>query len=197
MRMTSRAVATPSCAANGPGVESRGPMSTCTRAPSVLLLCFGEGGHHAQARRLMAHLQSSTGGVSLRVVSITDRAGIALKDTSEFVLAPLRGKHGGALRAVADLVRAMSQNCRRLVQLTRAIGPTDRIVLVSLGPSFAVLPALAVRARGGQVVHIETWSRFSTRSVTGRLMYLVAHHFLVQNEDLLALYPRATYCGRL
>lgn len=163
----------------------------------VLMLCFGEGGHHAQARRLYARLKESTETMPGEVVSLTDKAGIALPGTPEFVFTALREKHYGGLRAVGHLVYALLRNLRQAFRIFQLGGCARRLLLVSVGPAFAVLPAVIVRLIGGQVVHVETWSRFTTYSVTGRLMYRIADHFLVQNEELLALYPRATYCGRL
>lgn len=163
---------------------------------SVLWVCFGEGGHRAEAGRLLDRLRASAKH-PLRVVSITDKPGIALGDTGEFSFTPLREKHTPFLRALVHLVRATWRDCRLALELVRTTPRHERIVAISLGPGFVVVPALLARARGGVVVHIETCCRFATYSATGRLMYLLSQHFLVQNEEMLRLYPRATYCGRL
>ena len=162
----------------------------------LLWLCFGEGGHRAEARRLLERLSDSAQR-PLRVVSITDKPGIALGDTGEFSFTPLREKHTPFLAGLVRSVAAFLRNCRLALELVRTIRPHERIVAISLGPAFVVVPALLVRARGGVVVHIESCCRFATYSVTGLLMYFLSHHFLVQNEEMLRLYPRATYCGRL
>ncbi len=163
---------------------------------TILWLCFGEGGHRTEARRLLDLLTASARR-PLPVTCITDTPGIALGETGEFAFAPLRTKHARLLGALVHLVAALLRDCWLAFALVRTIPPHARVVAISLGPAFAVVPALFVRARGGVVVHIETACRFATRSLTGRLMYLVSHHFLVQNEEMLARYPRATYCGRL
>jgi beta-1,4-N-acetylglucosaminyltransferase len=163
----------------------------------LLVLCYGEGGHHAQARRLHRLLQESPSGLPATVLSVTDKEGIGLVGTEELIFVPLRGKTSGPLAAAWDCTRAVLLNLRQLARFVRRIRTAERVLLVSLGPAFAALPALAVKASRGQVVHIETWSRFTTYSVSGRIMDRVADHFLVQNEELLRLYPGSTYSGRL
>ena len=46
-----------------------------------------------------------------------------------------------------------------------------------------------------KVVYIESFARFNTGSLTGKLMYNVADLFIVQSEYLLDIYPKAVYCG--
>jgi hypothetical protein len=160
-------------------------------------MCFGEGGHHAQARRLYRHLQTAGCRISTRLVSVTDKSGIALAGSQEIVFAQMRKKHSGGLRTLLHAAAALAANLCSLVKIVRCMRDADHVVLISLGPSFTVLPAILVRLRGGDVVHIESWSRFTTYSVTGRMMHAIASHFLVQNEELLGLYRGAAFCGKL
>ena len=69
--------------------------------------------------------------------------------------------------------------------------------MVSTGPGIAILPAILTRSFGGKVVHIETWSRFYSKSMTGKVMYFLANKFYVQNQSLLKLYKQAIYSGKL
>ncbi|HAO9336376.1 TPA: polysaccharide biosynthesis protein, partial [Escherichia coli] len=50
---------------------------------------------------------------------------------------------------------------------------------------------------GTKVIYIETWSRFTTYSLSGRIMYRLSNKFYIQNKSLLELYPKAIYSGRL
>jgi beta-1,4-N-acetylglucosaminyltransferase len=167
------------------------------RRGSLLILCFGEGGHHAQARRLMALLATSGEPLPDRILCVTDHDGIALPGTEEVALKPLRAKHARGWEAVTRLAAGLASAGRALPRIAGAVRRSERVMLISLGPAFAFLPAILVRFLGGTVVHIETWSRISSRSLTGRLMSRVSHQFLIQSETLQALYPKALYVGRL
>lgn len=166
-----------------------------TQDQQLIVLAFGEGGHRAQARRLIEKLTEI--GPLPRLLCLTDKGGIALEGSAEIVFSPLRQKSDSSWGTLRRVISGIIRNSARLLQLIRICRKVDAVVMVSLGPAFVVLPALAVRALGGQVVHIETWSRFTTRSMTGRIMYPLANQFWVQNQELIRLYPRATYCGRL
>ena len=48
---------------------------------------------------------------------------------------------------------------------------------------------------GSKIVYIETFANSETKSVTGKLVYKFADLFIVQWEDMLKLYPKATYGG--
>ena len=99
----------------------------------------------------------------------------------------------GPLFDVMHTTLAIAVNSARCVSL---LFGKDK-VLISTGPGIAIIPAIAMRAKGGVVIHVETWSRFTTKSATGRLMYLLAQHFLIQNTSLTRHYPTAIYAGRL
>lgn len=48
---------------------------------------------------------------------------------------------------------------------------------------------------GSKIIYIETFANSETKSVTGRLVYKFADLFIVQWEDMLKLYPKATFGG--
>ena len=91
-------------------------------------------------------------------------------------------------------IKAMWLAYRALRQLQQQV---QIIGCVSTGPGIAIVPALLLRLRGVKVVHIETWSAFYRKSLTGRVMKRIAHRFIVQNKELLGTYPDAEYGGRL
>ncbi len=70
-------------------------------------------------------------------------------------------------------------------------------IIITTGPGMAIPAALVAKLLRVEIIHIETWSRFSTYSLSGRIMYHLADKFYVQNESLLKLYPEAIYSGRL
>lgn len=46
-----------------------------------------------------------------------------------------------------------------------------------------------------KIVYIETMANISKKTITGRLIYLMADLFIVQWESMLKLYPKAIYGG--
>jgi glycosyltransferase involved in cell wall biosynthesis len=69
--------------------------------------------------------------------------------------------------------------------------------ILSTGAGIAVPIAAWGRLTGVKVIHVETGSRIYSMSLTGKLMYRLAHLFFVQWETLQKDYPKAIYAGRL
>jgi UDP-N-acetylglucosamine:LPS N-acetylglucosamine transferase len=80
------------------------------------------------------------------------------------------------------------------IPLLWRIRPT---ALLTVGPSIGIVAGLAARILGVRVIFIETGSRMTTLSGTGKLMRFLANDFFVQSEQLLNKVPRAHYAGRL
>ena len=50
---------------------------------------------------------------------------------------------------------------------------------------------------GTRVIFVETLARVRKPSLSGRLMYWLAHRFYYQSEPLEAYFPRGRFCGAL
>ena len=50
---------------------------------------------------------------------------------------------------------------------------------------------------GIKVIFVETFTRYSSPSLSGRIMYRLAHKFFYQSEPLQAYFPRGVYGGTL
>jgi len=88
---------------------------------------------------------------------------------------------------------------RLLLAVPRLLGIFRRekpAVILTTGAEIG-LPAIYLgRLMGMHTVYIESWCRTRTASLTGRLVYPVAHEFLVQWPEMLAVYgPKARYQG--
>ncbi|WP_455387539.1 PssD/Cps14F family polysaccharide biosynthesis glycosyltransferase [Petrachloros mirabilis] len=72
----------------------------------------------------------------------------------------------------------------------------DVILSTGAGPavSFAVVGRLLF---GTRVIFVETITRVLTPSLTGRIMYHLAHRFVYQHVGLKQLFPRGVYGGTL
>jgi beta-1,4-N-acetylglucosaminyltransferase len=69
--------------------------------------------------------------------------------------------------------------------------------VLSAGAGIAVPISVFARLAGVKIIHVESASRVRSLSLTGKIMYRIAHLFFVQWEPLKDRYPKAIYAGRL
>ncbi len=69
--------------------------------------------------------------------------------------------------------------------------------IITAGAGIAVPISIFGRLLGVKIIYIETISRVRALSITGKIMYYIAHLFFVQWESLKEKYPKAIYAGRL
>ena len=70
-------------------------------------------------------------------------------------------------------------------------------IIFSTGPGLAIPAAVWGRLFGAKIIHVETAARVVKLSRSGRIMYRLAHLFIVQWESLVEKYPDAIFAGRL
>ena len=85
-------------------------------------------------------------------------------------------------------------NLWEVLQIVRRERPT---VMLSTGAGPAVPAALVGRLFGITVIYVETITRVSSPSLTGRLMYHLAHRFYYQWPELARFFPSGRYAGSL
>lgn len=68
-------------------------------------------------------------------------------------------------------------------------------VIVTTGAHTAGPMCCLGKIFGSKIIYIESFANINTKTITGRLIYHFADYFLVQWEEMLALYPRAVYGG--
>ncbi|BDX07653.1 PssD/Cps14F family polysaccharide biosynthesis glycosyltransferase [Planctobacterium marinum] len=158
----------------------------------ALLLVYGEGGHAEEMRRLLAAVSESL-VARLALVAITE-AGAKNIDPRvvRYNVNEVRDKQSGI--NLVGLLRSLNSLLKQTIHVFSA---NDVRYVLTTGPGLAIPVALFARLRGIKVLHVETCCRFYSKSITGRFMALLASEFWVQNEELLTLYPKAKYCGRL
>jgi UDP-N-acetylglucosamine:LPS N-acetylglucosamine transferase len=86
---------------------------------------------------------------------------------------------------------------RSLWEAARIVRGARPDVILGSGPAALVPVALMGKLAGAKVVFVETGSRISELSLTGRLMLRLADRFFVQWQRLQQRYPRTVYAGRL
>jgi beta-1,4-N-acetylglucosaminyltransferase len=107
-----------------------------------------------------------------------------------------------SLLAAEDVTYAHHPTNRNLKNLIRnallAIRTIRRLrpaAVVTTGAGVAVPFCYAARLLGARVVYIESFSRISEPSLTGRLVHPVAHRFFVQWPELQPRFRKAEYVG--
>jgi beta-1,4-N-acetylglucosaminyltransferase len=92
--------------------------------------------------------------------------------------------------AVPTTLRAL---CAAAAVVSRA---RPRLVLCN-GPGTCVPVAALGVVAGARLIFVESWCRVESLSLSGRLLYPVAHRFVVHWPRLRDRYPRAEYVGRI
>lgn len=71
-------------------------------------------------------------------------------------------------------------------------------LIITTGAGIAIAPCYAANLLGVKVIYIESFSRITEASLTGRMIYPIADEFLVQWAGLLKRYgPKARFRGCL
>ena len=69
-------------------------------------------------------------------------------------------------------------------------------VIISSGPGVSIPFFYAGKLLSKKLIFIESWSRVSTKSISGRFIYPISDLFFVQWKENLKNYPKAIYRGR-
>ena len=156
---------------------------------SVILIVYGSGGHKEQMKRLLSLMQEHA---DFDYVSISDT-----KDNFNSLLHSQCNEPRDKFSKWRAPFQLLSNALTTSVQTIKIVCSFKAQGLISTGPGMVILPAIIFKILGKKVIFLESWSRFYSRSLTGKIMYRLADTFYIQNKDLLNLYPNAIYAGRL
>jgi len=155
-----------------------------------LLIALGEGGH---TKEMLALVDALGPDLEYAYLLVSDdevsESKIRRRGPVFRVRRPRDKKHNLLLDAFKTLQSGL-QSLRAL----RAYRPQ---AVLSTGPSVAVPVCLLARLLRVKVIFVETGSRVTALSFTGRVLYRVADLFFVQWPELAERLPRAIYAGRL
>ena len=84
--------------------------------------------------------------------------------------------------------------CLKTIYLYFRIRPK---VIVTTGTHTAGPMCIIGKIFGSKIVYIETFANTNKKTATGRLIYPIADLFIVQWEEMLKIYPKAVYGGRI
>ncbi len=68
-------------------------------------------------------------------------------------------------------------------------------VVITTGVQSAAPMCCIAKLFGSKVIYIETFANIETKTASGSVIYYFADFFLVQWENMLKLYPKATFGG--
>lgn len=151
---------------------------------TMKIMYVGSSGGHLlellRLREILQEFQSSTVWVTFK------------KPDAEF---RLQGEHvywchHPTTRNFRNFLRNSFQACRLLIK-------EKPDVIVSTGAAVAVSYAWIGRSLGAKIVFVEATNRAKSPSLTGKLVYPVAHLFCVQWPKLRDAYPKAQHIGPL
>lgn len=155
-----------------------------------LLLTLGGGGHTAQMLKLVNLLGDRYEYHYLLVKEVEfDRKKIPQPGKIYEIRRP-RGRYDDLLAAVGNSLIAAAQIAAVLCRVR-----PDAVI--GSGPAISVLASFLGKLTGARIIFLETGSRATSLSRSGKIMYHVANLFLVQWPALKDKCPKATYAGRL
>ena len=155
-----------------------------------LLVVLGDGGHTAEIVRLVEFLGPDYDYAYL--ITTSDRISeskITIQGPIYYTMRP-RAKDDKVWRVAWKLIYSFCRAAWLLYQ----IRPD---VVLGSGPAVMVPTALLGKLAGAKIIFIETASRVTALSLTGKIMLRAADLFFVQWEQLQKRHARAIFAGRL
>lgn len=155
-----------------------------------LLVVLGDGGHTAEMVRLLRLLGPDYRyGYVLQTDDQISESKIPFQGPVWRLTRP-RAKDDPHWRAAWHLGRSLLESAWLLARVR------PQAVLGS-GPAILVPLAIFAKLLGAKIIFVETGSRVSQLSLTGKIMLRLADQFFVQWEPLHQRYPHTIYAGRL
>jgi UDP-N-acetylglucosamine:LPS N-acetylglucosamine transferase len=155
-----------------------------------LLVVLGDGGHTAEIIQLVELLGPA---YDYSYIKVTNDL---LSDRKITIQGPVYSIKRPRAKDEAIIIGAF-QLLGSFLQAARVLRKTRPHAVLGSGPAVMVPVALAAKLFRTRVIFIETASRVTSLSLTGKIMLRLADLFFVQWEQLGAAYPQTTYAGRL
>lgn len=154
---------------------------------NILFLVYGPGGHREQAKRLIEFINAKN-----YIVEFTEFDVKPIKEGSKVI----RCKSFKTKYSINKFSLMLSFFYQFIISLYYLVKIKPKTI-ISTGPIIGVIPILLGKLFGIQTIFIESWSRFYSKSISGKFCYGYVDKFLIQNEELKSIYPEAVYVGRL
>ena len=164
------------------------------------LVVLGSGGHTAEMLRLITDFDFGRYTPLTLVTAATDTTSRA-KAERELPRAALATARWGEIPRAREVgqsfVTSVPSTLHALWACVHLIWTASPSLVLVNGPGTCVPVAVLARLSGSRVIFVESWCRVESLSLTGRIMYWVAHRFVVHWPELVDRYPRAEYLGRI
>ena len=164
------------------------------------LVILGSGGHTAEMLRLIAAFDFDRYAPLTLVTASTDTTSRpkAERELPQAALATARWVQIPRAREVGQSFwSSVPSTLHALWACVHLIWTASPDLVLVNGPGTCVPVAVLARLSGSRVIFVESWCRVESLSLTGRIMYYVAHRFVVHWPELARRYPRAEYLGRI
>ena len=164
------------------------------------LVVLGSGGHTAEMLRLITAFDFDRYGPLTLVTAATDTTSRAKaeRELPREALATARWAEIPRAREVGQSFgSSVPSTLHALWACVHLIWTAAPDLILVNGPGTCVPVAVLGRLSGARVIFAESWCRVESLSLTGRIMYWVAHRFVVHWPELVDRYPRAEYLGRI
>jgi UDP-N-acetylglucosamine:LPS N-acetylglucosamine transferase len=155
-----------------------------------LLIVLGGGGHTTEMLRLVDLLGPEYDYHYVLVKQVAFSVDRIERKGEVYKVRRPRGRYDGLLASTGNSIVALAQ----IISILIRVRPK---AVIGCGPAISVLVSLVGKLMGAKAIYIETGSRVSKLSLSGKLMYQIADLFLVQWPSLQEQYPKAIYAGRL
>ena len=155
-----------------------------------LLVVLGEGGHTRQMLNLVDLLGDDVNYYYIVPREDNLSTGHIKHAGPIYRLTRPRGKHAKIISSVMRTILTGVESLRVLLQVRPS-------AIVSAGPAIAVPVSILGKLLGVRIIFVESASRVTMLSLSGRIMYRWADLFFVQWPQLAEKLPRAIYAGRL
>ena len=164
------------------------------------LVVLGSGGHTAEMLRLITDFDFDRYAPLTLVTAATDTTSRAKaeRELPREALATARWAEIPRAREVGQSFgSSVPSTLHALFACFHLIWTASPDLVLVNGPGTCVPVAVLGRLFGSRVIFVESWCRVESLSLTGRIMYWVAHRFVVHWPELARRYPRAEYLGRI
>jgi len=152
-----------------------------------VLMSYGRGGHRKQADRLYAIFSRDK---DLKFFSVTDAGNKPVWSIKHLELTEFRDKYNGKIISIFSI-------CSQIIKIRSFLKKNDIKNVISTGPGVCIVSCIAAKLSGCVIIHIETWSKFESLTMTTKIVKLLTNNILYQNVELEGFLPNGKYVGRL
>ena len=152
-----------------------------------IVIVFGSGGHQKQMTLLANKLK-----MKFEIVGVLCQEDFVAEHLKEYRHYYVKRPRDAGKNYLTQLLIA-SYAFLKSIEIMFKERP---VAVISCGPSHAVPVMYAGKLFGSKIIFIESWSKITTKSLTGKLIHPISNLFLVQWEEMLALYKDGIYRGR-